>query len=163
MIKLHLLALSSLVETERVGVGDIHGRVVTEEADQEVEVVPTCPSLPISTTWAQVRHVVTGEADGQGGRESRKCWSLSICFPRSTLHPTLPIWTASSRLPCPLTTTWVTLGSTSSISEWEKKTSFRVFLPLLPALCQHRGSSSNCTLHNSSATQVCSRALTGLQ
>lgn len=47
-----------------MGLGDIHGRVVTEEADQEVEVVPTCTSLPISTTWAQVRDVVTG--DGQG-------------------------------------------------------------------------------------------------
>lgn len=126
--KLHLLALTSHVGTERVGLGDIHGRAVTEEAYQEVEVVPTRTTLPVSTTWAQVRDVVTEEAEGQGGRETRKCWSKPI------LHPTPPTWTASPRLPCPLTTMW---SPREAPATHQRGISLSV-----PALCQHRGSAA---------------------
>lgn len=99
----------------------------------------------------------------RGGRESRVCWSFSIFPSRSTPFPSLPIWITSSRLPRPLTSKWVLHGKyQQDIRGWEKKAPFKIFLLLLPAWCQHRGSGSKCNLHNSSATQVCSVTLYGL-
>lgn len=81
------------------------------------------------------------EAEGPSIKQSRVYWSFSLCPSRSTLHPSLPIWTTSPGLPYPLTSSRDLHRSTSRL-EWEKKAPFWIFLLLLPALCPYHASGS---------------------
>lgn len=117
--------------------GETCGRAAAERSwPRSRTTLPPSFSEPVTSTWTEARDMLRDEAEGLHVKQSRVCWSFSLCPSRSTLHPSLPRWTTSPGLLCPLTSSWDLHKGASRILEWEKKAPFWIFLLLIPALCQ---------------------------